>query len=134
LDLAGLAKLAVVVASAIGFWAAALMYAKTRVAERGELTEPSVVTLPEARLFFSVPNALFGMLFYAVTIAIELLVASPRLAGMVLLIPSALAFGTSCYLAARLIARKRSCPRCWTGHAVNLAIVLLIAAQLELSR
>src|SRR6185312_2356033 len=50
--------------SGIGVYASAVMYAKARRAERGLLTEPSVVQTPAARTLAGVPNAAFGLAYY----------------------------------------------------------------------
>lgn len=103
------------------------MLHKSRLAATGALTESSVVERPEARLFFGLPNAAFGLAYYAlVLVAVgtgshALLVAAA--------VASSVALATSVYLAVALIRGHLECPRCWTAHAVNVLLCpLLIAA------
>lgn len=120
-------RLAVAALALAGMWAASAMFATGRRAARGTLPEPSVVDRPEARLFFGIPNALFGLGYYA-------LVAIAAAAGTRFLLGAAagvsiLALGTSAYLAGALLRGHLACSRCWTAHAVNaLLCPLLIAA------
>ncbi len=119
-------RLVITVLCAVGFYASVFMFRKSILARKGELTEPSVVETPRAKLFAGVPNALFGCLYYpalavvtwSTTAAVPLLLA---------LTVSALAAATSLYLAYSLLfVTKRSCPFCWSAHLVNLALVAAI--------
>ena len=105
------------------------MYVKTRRAERGQLEEASVVELPEARLFFSIPNALVGVVYYGGVIALASLAWSSRVLDACLVVITFGAFATSVFLASRLIKRKRACPHCWTSHAVNTVLFLVAFVQ-----
>jgi len=112
---------------AVGFYASAFMANKARLAARGELTEPSVVQSPAARLVGRVPNAVFGLVYYpCVALAVALPVAGAR---RLALLASLLAAAMSLVLAYSLLFRtKRPCPYCWTAHAINwmLPFILLI--------
>lgn len=115
----------------VGLYTALFMLAKTRKAERGELTEPSVVHTPRARLYGGVSNALIGSAYYpAVAIAIWL-VRTPVLLLAVTIV-AGFAAVTSVVLAYSLLfVTRRPCPYCWTAHAVNwlllaLCVVLIV--------
>ena len=101
------------------------MLAKTRRAERGELTEASVVRLPRARLYGGVPNALLGSIYYPAVACAAWLVQAPVPAALVVA-ASAFAALTSAVLAYSLLwVSRRSCPYCWTAHAVNWSLLVL---------
>jgi uncharacterized membrane protein len=101
------------------------MLAKTRRAERGELTEPSVVQTPQARLFGGVPNAALGSLYYPL-LAVAIWFVGPGPFGLAVLAVTLLAAGTSLVLSFSLLfVTRRPCPYCWTGHGVNWALALL---------
>ncbi len=117
----------------VGLYASLFMLGKTWRAERGELHEPSVVQTPRARLYGGVPNALIGALYYPAVAASVWLVRSPVAADVVL---AAVAFAalTSAVLAYSLLfVTRRSCPYCWTAHAVNWALLILWAWLFKLS-
>jgi uncharacterized membrane protein len=118
--------------SLLGLRSALFMYAKSRAAARGELNEASVVELPEARLFFSIPNSLLGIFYYSAAIALASLAWSSRGLAALLLAITLCAFATSVFLAFRLVIRKRGCPHCWTSHAVNAALFFLALVQFTL--
>ena len=127
---------AVVVLCAIGLYVSLFMLRKTRRAERGDVEGPSVVKEPHARLFFGQPNALFGTFFFpliAITIlAYPALIAAgargPALALRWIAIFAVIAaVATSCFLAYSLLCvTKRACPYCWIGHAINVALLILV--------
>ena len=105
------------------------MFTKARMAASDSLDEPSVVELPEARLFFGAPNALFGLGFYGVVIAAAAI--DMHIGYTIAAILSLPALATSVYLGAQLVRRKRSCSRCWTAHVINVTLCpLLIAAAI----
>jgi uncharacterized membrane protein len=111
----------------VGLYATLFMLAKTRRAQRGELTEPSVVQSPRARLYGGVPNALIGAIYYPAIAASVWLVRSPVGFGIV---AAAVAFAgmTSIVLAYSLLfVTRRPCPYCWTAHSINWALVVLVA-------
>ncbi len=103
------------------------MLVKTQKAGRGELSEPSVVETPRARLYGGIPNAALGVAYY-VGLAIAAWTARGTAAYVVF---AAVAFAalTSAILAYSLLfVTRRSCPYCWTAHAVNWALVAIYAA------
>jgi uncharacterized membrane protein len=128
-NVAGALSVIIAGVSLLGLRSAFFMYGKTQDAERGRLQEESVVELPEARVFFSLPNALVGIVYYSAAIALACFTWSSRTLAAVLVALALGAFATSIYLAARLIIRKRPCPYCWTSHAVNAALLFLALAQ-----
>jgi uncharacterized membrane protein len=119
----------------VGLYASLFMLGKTWRAARGELREPSVVETPRARLYGGVPNALIGAIYYAAVVASVWLVRpwSPS-AAAVALAAAAFAALTSLVLAYSLLfVTRRSCPYCWTAHAVNWALLILWAWLFKLS-
>ncbi len=106
----------------VGLYAALFMLAKTRRAERGELTEESVVQTPRARLYGGASNALLGAAYYPVVAIAVWLVRTPLTAAA---LGAAIAFAalTSAVLAYSLLfVTRRPCAYCWTGHIVNWAL------------
>ena len=73
-----------------------------------------------------VPNAALGVLLYAV-LAAGLARGWPTLW---LLAGSTAALAMSVYLAGYLLANKLECRVCWTGHAANLLLWLLLLTRL----
>ena len=61
-------RIAITILCGVGLYTALFMLAKTRRDERGELTEPSVVQSPRARLF-GPPNAQLGAYYYPAVVA-----------------------------------------------------------------
>ena len=59
-------ELLITVLCGVGLYASLFMLAKSRRAQRGELTEASVVQTPRARLLGGIPNAAFGIVYYLV--------------------------------------------------------------------
>jgi uncharacterized membrane protein len=107
-----------------GLYVSRAMYAKARRAARGELTEPSVVQRPAARLF-GTSNALLGMLYYTALGAAVWF--TPGVVWHAAFAASAAAALTSLYLAYSLTFRtKMPCPRCWTSHVVNWLLVVCV--------
>jgi uncharacterized membrane protein len=108
------------------------MLSKSIRASRGQLCEPSVVQTERATLFFGVPNALIGTLYYCALAAVSwgarsVIILTAALAA------SALAACTSLFLAYSLLfVTKRSCPYCWTAHAVNWALLATVPWLLAL--
>jgi uncharacterized membrane protein len=110
----------------VGLYAALFMLAKTRRAERGLLQEASVVQLPAARLYGGVPNALLGALYYP-ALVLAVWFGHGRIVSFIVLSIVAFAALTSAVLAYSLLfVTKRPCPYCWTGHAVNWALLVTI--------
>ena len=110
---------------AVGVYASAFMAAKARRAARGELTEPSVVHSPAARLVGRVPNAIFGLIYYP---CVALAVALPvDIAHRLAFSASLLAAAMSLVLAYSLLFRtRRPCTYCWTAHVINWVLPFLL--------
>jgi uncharacterized membrane protein len=99
------------------------------------LTGPEVCRLEDggcAVLFRSprsallgVPNALLGVLLYAL-IAAGILLEWPPLWLFLMTLP---ALAMSAFLGWSLISRRLQCRVCWTGHAANAALALALAAR-----
>ena len=114
----------ITVLCAIGFYASVFMLRKSLLAARGELTEPSVVQTERATLFFGVPNSAIGLVYYTGVAAVSWL-TSGTTALVLVLAAVVFAAGTSAYLGYSLLfVTKRSCPYCWTAHAVNWMLLL----------
>ncbi len=110
----------------VGLYASLFMLAKTRRAERGRLDEPSVVESPRARLFGGVSNALIGCLYYP-CVAIAAWLPLPRAAALGVWAIALFAAATSLVLAYSLLfVTRRACPYCWTAHAINWSLALLL--------
>ena len=111
---------------AVGFYASVFMLRKSVLARRGMLAEPSVVQTPRATLFLGLPNALFGVVYYALVAAGSWLGARPLLWAA--LAAAFLAACTSAYLAYTLaFVTRTACPYCWTAHAANWALLAALA-------
>ena len=96
-------------------------------AEHGEVKGPSVVKSPRARLFAGLPNALFGVLYYC-AIVVVVWAAHARIWLYLAEAAALFAAGTSVYLAYSLLyVTKRSCPYCWSAHAINWSLAILLA-------
>lgn len=120
-----LVRLVITVLCAVGFYASVFMLRKSILAEQGRLAEPSIVQTPRAKLFGGLPNALFGALYYPALSAAAWSGHSNVLYAAIAC--SALAAATSAYLGYSLLfVTKRSCPFCWTAHAVNWALVIAV--------
>jgi uncharacterized membrane protein len=111
---------------AVGFYASVFMLRKSIRAKHGEVKGPSVVKSPRARLFAGLPNALFGILYYVAVIGVTWL-AHARIYFILAEIAALLAAGTSVYLAYSLLfVTKKMCPYCWTAHAANWSLALVL--------
>ena len=112
----------------VGFYVSAHMFQRSKLAEAGKVRGKSVVKSPAARLYFGLPNALWGMIFYLAIATIIWFANGPIIWTLVFLAVAAAAL-TSVYLAYRLIyVSKTVCPYCWTSHAINWVLVILSAA------
>ncbi|MBV8637493.1 MAG: vitamin K epoxide reductase family protein [Candidatus Eremiobacteraeota bacterium] len=121
-------RVVITVLCGVGLYASLFMLAKTRRAERGELTQPSVVQTPRARLLAGIPNAAFGMVYYVV-LGVAVWFARVPWELAVLAIAALAAAAMSAILAYSLLfVTRMPCPYCWTSHAVNgvLAIVTIL--------
>lgn len=119
-------RLIISVLCAVGFYASVFMLRKSVADARGMLREPSVVQSPRARLFGGVPNALIGMLYYPALAAVSW--AGHGLAVLAVAEAAALAAAAvSVYLAYSLTyVTRKSCPYCWSAHAVNWALAATV--------
>lgn len=109
----------------IGIYVSVAMLRKQIRAQRGELTEPSVVETPRATLT-GVPNSALGLVFY-----LFLLALTPFLSGSIVwtiaLVATLLAAAMSVYLAYSLLfVTRMPCVNCWTGHVVNWLLLLVL--------
>ena len=84
---------------------------------------------PRAALL-GVPNASLGLLLYG-ALACGLLAGWPALWLFAMTLP---AVAMSAFLAWSLLSRKLQCRICWTGHAANLALAILLAAEAAVQR
>lgn len=113
----------------VGLYASLFMLAKTKRGERGELSEPSVVLTPRARLLGNIPNAAFGIAYYAASAIGVWLLHPPAL--LIVLFASLAAAAMSIVLAYSLLfVTRMPCPFCWTSHLVNWALVVCNALLL----
>jgi len=110
----------------VGLGAALFMQDKANRFARGQLTEPSVVQQPMARVFGGIPNSAFGIAYYVLMLpAAWLLLNTAVWYGA--LVASAAAGLLSVILAYSLLFRTRMpCPFCWTGHVVNWSVLALV--------
>lgn len=121
-----LVRLVISVLCAVGFYASVFMLRKSVAAEQGRLAEPSIVQTPRAKLFAGLPNALFGAMYYPALVGAAWS-AHSRAVLYAAIAACVLAAATSVYLAYSLLfVTKRSCPFCWTAHAVNWALVIAV--------
>ena len=103
----------------VGLYASLFMLGKARRAVRGELTGPSVVRSPRARLFGGVSNAAIGCLYYPALAAAIWFAAIPAV-GWAVAAATAVAAAVSLVLAwSLLFITRRWCAYCWTAHAIN---------------
>lgn len=114
----------------VGLYVSILMYRKTLLARRRQLVEPSVVQSPRAALAGGVSNAAVGIAYYAALFVASFFLAQPLVLHAALA-ASALAAAVSLYLAYSLLFITRMpCSYCWTGHAVNWLLLLLLYARI----
>ncbi len=111
---------------AAGVYASAFMARKAGRAARGALSEPSVVETPRARLFGGVSNAAIGLVYYLALAAALPFLDRPLVWGAAFAAALAAA-AMSVYLAYSLLfVTRRPCAFCWTSHAINWALVVLL--------
>jgi len=120
-------RIAITILCGVGLYTALFMLAKTRRAERGELTEPSVVESPRARLV-GPPNALLGALYYPAAVIAVWLGWALHLPWLVLAV-AIVSIGPAVFSLilghSLLFITRRACPFCWTAHATNWLLVPL---------
>jgi len=106
------------------------MLRKGAAASRGELTERSVVQTPRARLLGGIPNAALGACYYP-ALALGVWFANAQVAWLALAAAACAAAAVSLILAYSLLfVTRMPCVYCWTSHAVNWMLALLILAQI----
>ena len=128
-----LVRVVITLLCAVGFYASVFMLRKSVLDAQGRLTEPSVVQSPRAKLMAGVPNSVIGLFYYPAVLAVSWL-AHARVLFILALAASMLAAVVSMFLAYSLMyVTKRSCPYCFTAHAVNLALVIALARLLVLA-
>jgi uncharacterized membrane protein len=117
----------VTVLCGVGLYASVFMLGKTYRAARGRLAEPSVVQTPRARLYGGVPNALLGAAYY-LCLGVGVWFARSPAAMAVAAAAVAFAAVTSVLLAYSLLyVTRRPCPYCWTAHAINWSLAVVVA-------
>ena len=110
---------------AVGLYASTFMLRKARRSERGELSEPSVVQTGRARMF-GIPNAAFGVAYYAALAIATGLFGIPAVWWLAF-VAAALAAAGSVYLAYSLLfVTRMPCVYCWTSHVVNWALLIAV--------
>ncbi|MHB8462695.1 MAG: hypothetical protein ACYDA1_08620, partial [Vulcanimicrobiaceae bacterium] len=60
----GAIRSGITILSGIGLWVSIFMLRRWSLANRGLLTEASIVSEPESSLFFGLPNAALGVAYY----------------------------------------------------------------------
>jgi uncharacterized membrane protein len=114
---------------AMGLYASAFMWRKAHRGALGLLREPSVVQTPRARAIGKTPNAALGVFYYA-AVALATLFPAPPVIGWLVVSVSLVAALFSTYLAYSLLFITRMpCPYCWTSHAINWTLPLLLLAH-----
>jgi uncharacterized membrane protein len=117
----------------VGLYASLFMLRKTVRAQRGGLDAPSVVTEPQARLFGGIPNALIGSLYYPLLACAVWSARSYAVLRWPIACAVCAAAGTSAFLAYSLaFVTKRGCRYCWTSHAVNAALLVIVPPAIGL--
>lgn len=115
----------------IGLYSSVLMYRKSIRADRGLLREPSVVQTPRARAVGGLSNALLGMAYYAGLLLVVLFARSKPL-WTLSLAASYAAAAMSAYLGYSLLfVTKMPCRYCWTAHAVNFLLAVLVSLSYQ---
>ncbi len=121
-------RVLITVLCGVGLYASLFMLAKTRRAERGELTEASVVQTPRARLLRGIPNAAFGIAYYLLLGVFVWFARAPWEMAALAIAALAAAAMSALLAYSLLFVTRMPCPYCWTSHAINgaLAIVTIL--------
>ncbi|HET9030703.1 MAG TPA: vitamin K epoxide reductase family protein [Candidatus Aquilonibacter sp.] len=123
-------RLLITILCGVGLYTSVFMLAKSGRAARGELTEPSVVQTPRARLLGGVSNAAFGIAYYLLLGLGVWLATQPWQAGL-LVAASVAAAAMSVVLAYSLLfVTRMPCPYCWTSHGVNAILAICTVLNL----
>lgn len=118
-------RLVITILCGVGLYVSVFMLAKGRRAALQGLDEPSVVQTPRARLIGRIPNAAFGVVYYAFTAGAVWIAAGPALT--VLVAAAVVAATMSAVLAYSLLfVTRMPCPYCWTAHIVNACLLVLL--------
>lgn len=116
----------VVALCAVGLFVSVAMQGKTLRAARGELTEPSVVGTPRARLIGGTPNSAIGIAYYVLMAVASFFFFIPAVRYAALCV-ACVAAAMSAYLAYSLLfVTRMPCLNCWTGHVINLLLLVLL--------
>ncbi|MGD0476253.1 MAG: vitamin K epoxide reductase family protein [Candidatus Velthaea sp.] len=119
-------RAAIVLLCCLGVYLSAFMLGKTRRAARGEIAEPSVVQTPRARALGGVSNAALGLAYYLLLAAATFAFGVPGV-WIGALCAALFAAALSLYLAYSLLfVTRMPCRYCWTSHAINLLLPLLV--------
>jgi uncharacterized membrane protein len=119
-------RVAILLLCGAGLYLSTFMFGKARRAARGELDEPSVVQTARARALGGVPNAALGLAYYTLLAAASLVLSVPGV-WLAALSASLLAAGMSLFLAYSLLfVTRMPCLYCWTSHAINVLLPLLV--------
>lgn len=111
----------------VGLYVSSFMLRKLARGEQGRLSEPSVVMSPRAKAG-GVPNALIGLLYYGLLLALTPFLQFPHV-WAIALAASTVAAAFSAYLAYSLLFVTRlPCAYCWAGHVVNWALLAVFVA------
>jgi uncharacterized membrane protein len=123
-----LLRIAIVIVCLAGAYVSSFMLRKYVRAQQGQLTEPSVVTSPRAKIG-RVPNAAIGLIYYLLIILlIPFLSPAHPLVILAALAAAGVAALISVYLAYSLLfVTRMPCAFCWTGHVINWSLLLLLA-------
>ena len=124
-------RFVIIALCAVGLFVSVAMQGKTLRAARGELTEPSVVQSPRARLIGGAANSAIGIAYYGLMIVASFFFSIPvvRYAALAAAVAAAT---LSVYLAYSLLfVTRMPCLNCWTGHVLNwLLLASLVATNL----
>ena len=113
----------------IGVYASARMAHKVWLDRHGRLQEPSVVQTPAARLYFGIPNALLGLVYYPFVAAAFPFAAQPAVRAGLSLAVTAAAISSIVLVVDLAFVRRQDCRNCYLAHAVNLALPVAVATR-----
>ena len=117
-------RIVVTVLTAFGLYASLFMQRTAGRAQKGLLSERSVVQTARARLLFGMTNASFGIAYY-LALGIGIWFVSQSWQAALALAASLAAGGMSAVLAYSLLfVTKMPCLYCWTSHVINWLLVL----------
>jgi uncharacterized membrane protein len=119
-------RAAITLLCGVGLYASLFMLRKTVRAARGELDEPSVVQSPRARLYGGVPNSALGIPYYLAVAAAAWTVRAPAGAAVVFAAVAFAAASSAVLAYSLLFVTRRPCPYCWTAHAINWSLAVLV--------